>query len=197
MSEEPPVSPPAQGCSPSGHLGIHSRPGDDGKYRLHLTVDDDHYEMSQTEAVAWVLYVATAGATAEHDAALLRQGTTIGMQRDLAGVLVVAARDNRPAALLEPPLDIGLTFRPGVSSEFKPFVTIYRNDEPVGQWDSGDVYDYISGMMIAIATVELDDSLHQTLVEEFNLEPLQAKNMISDLPAHAHTQHKHKDPDHD
>lgn len=168
----------------STSVWILSTPGEGGTYRLELQVGQDiALTLTQQDAMAWASYVASTLAVAEMDSAVLRQTRDVmKMPREMFTGLIVALRSNR--RMPTPPIDCGLTFLPGVSNDCKPFLHLYLRGEPIGQWESLDVERHVTGVLIAAATVELDEATYRTLTTEIELSPDAARAMISDIARH-------------
>ena len=126
--------------------------------------------------------VMTAVARAEHDAAVYRQLGKLVPDQRAVGELIVDLRADRPEldhAATEP-----LRIQPGVNQKGKPFLVLFLDDKPVGQWDPADARHHALGVIEAVAAADLDAGYYRCLRNLVGIDENRARHAVADLINH-------------
>lgn len=165
----------------------------DGTYGVSITVGEDRaFTLARDAAVAYAVSAFATATEAEHDLAVLRLLTTgaptgIGMPRALAAEFMVKdIRPDRPDHRATEPLRfvvaIGQARVPHVDAgEFQSAVRIRLAGLEVGYVSPDELREHASGVLNALAAVDLDASLHRCLVAQVGLSDDHARGIVGSL----------------
>lgn len=159
---------------------IRSEPTLDGKaFVVTMSLDGDYaVTLTPTRANAYAGALLGAAAEAEYDAAVLRQITErLGLDDDVAGQIVIDLRAERPVRSAA-----GLTFVPGVSvAKRHPFITIERDGEPVGQFDTPSARRHALHVLEAVPGADLDAAYLKVLRGTVGIKEETARQVVEDI----------------
>lgn len=153
-----------------------------GLYHLSISYEGDlTWPLSYDDAWAYARVLATQLARVTHDAAAFDQLTTIGLSPEAAAALITT--DLRPDR--RPVDQVGrLRLEPGVTVQGKPFLALFVDDKPVGQWSVDDAREHLVALLESIETIELDDKLRQVLLHTVGVEDGIARAFVHNLHEH-------------
>lgn len=146
---------------------------------IHLT-EDRSYPLSNQAAVEYAMELLRAWGAADYDAAVMAQLTQkLEMPDEVAVRLLQRLRDRRPGPAVLKAGPVMLT--PGVSVfNRKPFLRC-EVDDLKWQWDAGEIYQHVRHVLEAVSAAEYDGVYRAFLVDELNLEPDRALNVVEDI----------------
>jgi hypothetical protein len=156
----------------------------DGTYVAAIHYDADRSRViTEADALRYVLTVHEAAARAEHDAAVVAQLTSLGLDMPTVGQALAELRDARRP--LDDAATAPLRLVPGVSADRGVgFLDIHIDDRHVGQWDPSDARDHAGDVLAVLAVVDLDTAYRRYLSETISLDQAQAENVVAALAKH-------------
>lgn len=117
---------------------------------------------------------------AAHDAAVMKQLTHLGVERQYAAALVVDLRKDRPPVKADDLAPFSL--EPGVSAfTGQPFLHVSINGKRVGQWEFVDAQQHALHVIGSVAVADLDSALYVALVGQMGLDKNRAHAVVTDL----------------
>lgn len=147
-----------------------------------------HYDADQSRvldresALACVEEIHRAAVQAEHDAAVIRQLTSIGIGLEEAARAVAGLRADRPP--LDESATAPLRLVPGVSQKTgQAFLAVHISGRQVGQWDPADARDHASHILAVQAAADLDAAYRRYLLSA-GLDTETANAVVNDLAEH-------------
>lgn len=131
----------------------------DGTYIVSVHIGDRLWPLSREEAHRHAVALVTQAERAERDAALMRLFTgRLSMPEHLAGAFVLKdVRPDRPEVDEPGPLRLVTGVTPG--PEYRPFLTLHLDGEPVGQWSVTDARQHALKVMEVVECVDEDNRL--------------------------------------
>lgn len=158
----------------------------DGTYVTAIHYNDDQSRvLDRQTGMAYVAEIFTAAVHAEHDAAVLRQLTSIGVERATAGQAVVDLRADRPP--LNDAATAPLRLAPGVSHRTGAgFLAVFIGDRQVGQWDPADARDHATNVLTVLTAADLDATYRRYLTSVIGIDTDRAQHIVGQLAAHIH-----------
>ncbi|MGI5292759.1 hypothetical protein ACQEVF_56940 [Nonomuraea polychroma] len=156
----------------------------DGIYTAAIHFSDDRSRVLDHDAgMRYVHAVVAAAARAEHDAAVVRQLTSLGLPRQAVGEAVQSLREDRPP--LDHTATAPLRLEPGVSGQTgEAFITVIIDDKPVGQWTADDARSHAVGVLEVFTAVDLDAAYRRYLVATVGLDLPTATAVVTGLGEH-------------
>ncbi|WP_068924990.1 hypothetical protein [Planobispora rosea] len=167
-----------------GAIWVASDLAPDGTYvtAIHYSGDRSRI-LDRAAALAYAAEIHRAAVCAEHDAAIIRQLTSLGLPMEAGGHTVRALRADRPP--LDDAATAPLRLVPGVSARTGAgFLDLYVDGKQVGQWDPVDARGHASYILDALAAADLDAAYHRYLISDHGLDADSAKAIIGGLAAH-------------
>lgn len=180
--------------SDDGGMWVTSEPAADGSYQVTLHLSDDvSVALDEAAAVAYALAVLDAAEAAEHDAAVLRQLTSIrpaAVSEEQAvrqaGPVIDVLRERRRVRATGTPL----TLVPGVSRDATPgpgepawrgFLVVKVNGQAVGQLDVLPAQQHALYVMLAVSAVADDRLYQQVLTDVVGVKDYIAAKLVAEL----------------
>lgn len=156
----------------------------DGTYVAAIHYDADRSRViTPAEALRYVVTVHEAATRAEHDAAVVAQLTSFGLDLRTVGQALAELRDARRP--LDDAATAPLRLTPGVSADRGVgFLDIHIDDRHVGQWDPADARGHASDVLAVLAAVDLDTAYRGYLTDTIDLDRPQAENVVGALANH-------------
>lgn len=148
-------------------------------YLVVVGVDEDlSLPLSSSEAMDYARLFLTAAAAADYDAAVFRQLTEkVGVEKADAARVIGLMKGKRPQQWAWG----GVTVTPGVSAQIQGFVDVEVGGR-TWQWDTPDAVEHARFVLEVAAGAEFDQRYHEYLVTEMGMDPMTAREMVSDLP---------------
>lgn len=153
----------------------------DGTYVTAIHYDDDQSRiLDRAAGLAYVAEVFTAAVHAEHDAAVVRQLTGLGLDLESAARAIAELRADRPP--LADAVTAPLRLVPGVSAKTgNGFLHIHLGEVRVGQWDPDDARDHATNVLSVLAAADLDAAYCRYLVGTVGIGLPRAQAVVGDL----------------
>jgi hypothetical protein len=152
-----------------------------GAYVVGLNVGADRaWTLDEDGAVRYARAVLRVANSADHDAAVIKLLTKLGIPAEKAAKLVgYNLRPDRPPfdhAATKP-----LSFVPGVNQKGEPFVKVLLDGRQIGQINAPETMEHAVAVLGVAATVDLDAALHRLLIGQVNLDDGRARAVVGDL----------------
>jgi hypothetical protein len=162
-------------------IWIRTTPTPDGNaYVVVLEFDTDTARtLTPDEAMAYARTLLRAIAYAEYDAAVYKQMRKLEVDHSGIGGLIADIRRDRPP--IDPEPTAPLVFAPGVNLLGKPFVTLHRDGEPIGQWNVRPARRHALGVMQAVAMADMDTLYLRTLTAAVGVDEGLTRQAVSDV----------------
>lgn len=145
--------------------------------------DDLSRVLTPVEAFAYASTLLGACARATHDAAVVKQLTTLGISKQAAAMTVRDLRADRP------PLDDGATaplrYVPAVSAaDGRPFLEVHIEGLQVGQWEIPEAREHATVALESVHVADLDGAYAAHLVGVIGLPRASAEAAVGALAEH-------------
>lgn len=167
-------------------LWVQSGVAASGAYVVEFHVTDRAWVRTPEEATRHALAVLRQAEIAAHDAAVIRQLVTLGIDLQMAATVV--ANDLRPDRPEVDPSDTApLGVAPGVAGEdTRPFLIISLDGERMGQWTVTDARQHALSVLEIITVADLDAAYKRVLMGQIRLEDWRAAAVVDDLATYRH-----------
>jgi hypothetical protein len=167
-----------------GGLWVRSDVLPDGSYGVTVNVGADRaWTLPRRAAEQYAVACHDAAVAAEHDAAVVRLLTAMGMDLPLVGQFVAKdLRPGRPAERLQ--VLRGLRYLPGVTAQGLPFVDLELAGDTAGQVSPVELQVHAAAVLACLAAVELDAALFRLLTGRIGLDPGRARQVVGSLGDH-------------
>lgn len=164
----------------------------DGSYRAAITVGaDTAFALDHDQALAYTTACMARATEADHDTAVMRLFTSIGLAPKITGEFI--GRDLRPDrpdthAPTEP-----LRFLPTVgrarhprpdAGQYIPIILMELHGKDIGSISPDDLRRHGSGVLGVLAAVELDERLFRFLTKRADLDEDTARAVVGSLAEH-------------
>lgn len=156
----------------------------DGTYVTAIHYDSDQSRVLDHETgLHYAATIHAAATRAQHDAAVIRQLTSMGLALDVAAREIARLRADRPP--LDDAATAPLRLVPGVSGRTgRAFLSIKVNGQQVGQWDPDDARDHAANVLTVLAAADLDAAYRRYLIGTIGIDAARAANVVGDLATH-------------
>lgn len=153
-------------------------------YQVSVDVGSDvTIPLGRQACIDYAMAVLTAAMHAQHDAAIVRQLTSIGIDMDTATMALTAVRKGRAPvddAATEP-----LLFVPGVSAfTGKPFVELHLDGRPFGQLTAAQAAVHATWTLRTLTAADADQVYYQVLTGEFGLDAPRVRQIVAEIGEH-------------
>ncbi|MPZ66238.1 MAG: hypothetical protein GEU83_12215 [Pseudonocardiaceae bacterium] len=176
-------------------LWVRSEVMPDGSYGVGVSVEGDYaFSLNRDQAVAYAVACFTRATEADHDTAVLRLLTQVGVPAKHAGQVV--ANDLRPDRPDEHTDTQPLRFTVAVgrakhprpdAGQFIPLLFLHLHDREIGQLTPSDLRDHGAAVLNVLAAADLDAALHRALTGTVGLDDDRARAIVGDLANHIPT----------
>lgn len=164
-------------------LWVRSEVMPDGTYGVGINVGADRsWALDRDQAVAYAVACIARATEVEHDAAVLKLLTSLGLPEKTSAELIV--NDIRPDRADDQKATAPLAFYPALGRIVGPFLRIQLDGDETGTVTPADLRDHAVAVLQAISAADLDANLRKVLVGPVGLPEHTARAVISDLSNH-------------
>lgn len=145
--------------------------------------DDLARVLTPDEAAAYATALLGACARAAHDAAVVKQLTTLGIEKEAAAMVVRDLRADRPP--LDDAATAPLRYAPAVSAaDGRPFLEVHIEGRQVGQWEIPEAREHATAVIESVHVADLDGAYAAHLVGVIGLARDSAAAAVGGLAEH-------------
>lgn len=163
-----------------GLLWVKSEVMPDGSYGVGFSVGPDRsWALSRTQATEYAVACYGRATEAEHDAAVFKLLTHLGVpERSAAEALVKDLRPDRPD---DHTPTLPLRFTVAIGRKIGPFLKMELDGREVGELTTGDLREHAAAVLNVISAADLDAAFLRALTTRIGLDEDLARAVVGDL----------------